>query len=292
MLEAAGNFVVAVMDYVLGWVLFLPRDLMLFAVAILTSGILVFVRLFSTDQGWLRRAAADRKRLRELIKAARRRGDREARKRHKAVLTLIKVKSLRFEGRPLLYAVVPIALLATWCFSRVAYHPPGPGETVEVRAYFPVSAIGRLAYLVPDPGLRAEGGWMQTVVRDRPLPVHGWWDAFNARTRAWLNMDPPLEGLATWRVRAEGRGQAHLLRLRYAGRTYEKAVLVGSRHYAPAVEIHSEGPVRAIELAMRPVKLFGLVGGIDALYLPPWLVAYLLIAIPCVGVLKRVLRIH
>ena len=105
MLEAAGNSIVAAMDCLLGWVLYLPRDLMLFTVAVLTSAILSFVRLFSTDQDWLKRAAADRKRLGELIKQARRRGDKQARKRHKATLTLIKVKSLRFEAKPLLYAV-------------------------------------------------------------------------------------------------------------------------------------------------------------------------------------------
>jgi hypothetical protein len=40
------------------------------------------------------------------------------------------------------------------------------------------------------------------------------------------------------------------------------------------------------------MKLFGAVGGIDVLFLPPWLVAYLLIAIPFVSILKRLFRIH
>lgn len=292
MLEAAGNFIVAAMDYLLGWVLYLPRDLMLFTVAVLTSAMLSFVRLFSTDQDWLKRAAADRKRLGELIKQAKRRGDKQARKRHKATLTLIKLKSLRFEAKPLLYAVVPIALLATWCFSRLGFHPPAPGETIEVRAYLRTSAIGRLAHLLPQEGLRAEGGWVRRVVKDRPGPAEGWWDGFNARSRSWLGVDPPLEALASWRIKADGREGVRVLKLRCAGRTYEKELLVGCRRYAPAARAYQDGPVQFIELAMRPVKLFGVIGGIDVLYLPPWLVAYLLIAIPFVGILKRVFRIH
>ena len=41
---------------------------------------------------------------------------------------------------------------------------------------------------------------------------------------------------------------------------------------------------------MRQMKLFGLVGGL--LFLPPWLVAYLLIAIPFVSVVKRLFGIY
>ncbi len=292
MLEALGNFIVSAMDLLLGWALYLPRDAMLFAVAILTSAILTFVRLFSTDQDWLRRAAADRKRLGELARQARRRGDKQARKRHKATLLMIKTRALRFEGKPLLYAVVPIALLATWCFSRLAYEPPGPGETLEVRAYLPTSAIGGFAYLVPREGVQAEGGWVQPVVKDCPLPAASWWDAFNARTTSWLGMQPALEGVSVWRIKADGRSQPPVLEVRYAGRTYRKELLVGTRRYAPAVQAYQGAPVQCIELAMRPVKLFGIVGGIDVLYMPAWLVAYLLIAIPFVVILKRLFRIY
>jgi uncharacterized membrane protein (DUF106 family) len=292
MLEAAGNLVVSAMDYVLGWVLYLPRDLMLLVVAVLTSAILTFVRLFCTDQDWLKRAAADRKRLRRLIRQARRGRDKPARKRYKATLTLIKLKSLRFEGKPLLWAIVPVALLATWCFSRLAYQPPRPGQQFELRAYLPNSAIGRLVHLVPQEGLQVEGGWIQSVRKDRPMPVEGMWDAFNARTRALFGMEAPLEGVAVWRIRADTREGGYVLKLHCGGRTHEKKLLVGSRRYAPAVAAYEQGPVQFVELGMRPVKLFGVVGGIDVLYMPPWLVAYLLIAIPFVTVLKRLFRVY
>ena len=45
------------------------------------------------------------------------------------------------------------------------------------------------------------------------------------------------------------------------------------------------------EVKLRPVKLFGVVPGLPALLFPAWLVAYLLIVIPSVPLIKKVLRI-
>ncbi len=43
---------------------------------------------------------------------------------------------------------------------------------------------------------------------------------------------------------------------------------------------------------MKPVKFLGLVPGIDRWLVPPWLVAYFLIAIPSVSLIKRVTGIY
>src|SRR5512133_2748849 len=131
------TFITHMMDYVLGWILLLPRDLRLFMVAVMTSGLLTVVRLFCTDQNWLKRAFNDTKRLGQLLKQAKREKDKDAKVRYNATLNLIKLKSMKFEGKPLLWALVPVALLATWCFDRLAFIPPQPGQTVEVKMYVP-----------------------------------------------------------------------------------------------------------------------------------------------------------
>jgi hypothetical protein len=301
MFEVVNNFVASAMDCVLGWTLSLPSDAALFAVAILTSAILTFSRLFSTDQAWLKRAAADQRRLKALAREAKARGDRKAVKRHKATMTLIKVRSMRFEGKPLLLALVPVALVAMWAFSRLDYHPPKAGQPIEVRAYLSTAAIGRPVHLVPQEGLKAEDGWVRTVVQDKPPAAEGLWEDMNVRVRGLISRllvllglrgtDPPLEGVAVWRITADGRPEPYVLKVRYAGRTYEKELRVGGRQYAPAAAFYGPAPVRCVEVVMAPVKLFGIVGGLDFLYIPPWLVAYLAIAIPFVTVLKRVFRI-
>jgi len=292
MLEAVGNVVVSIMDYVLGWTLYLPRDATVLIVAVLTSAIFVCARRFGTDQAWLKRAWADKKRLRQLIRQARRDRDREAKKRYKATLTLIKARVLKFEFKPLLWAIVPVALVGTWCFFRLGFHPPQPGQSFHVRAYLTASAIGGFAHLVPEKGLVAENGWVQRIVPDEPASAEGLWDSFNARVSAILGPSPKYEGVAAWRIRADRPGGEYTLKLRYAGKTYKKDLLVGSRHYAPAVAGFQDAPVYCVELGMRPVKPFGVVEGIDFLYMPGWLVAYLIIAIALVAVFKRLFRVY
>ena len=291
MFETLNNSIVAMMDYVLGWLLYLPSDAALILVAVATSAILTFVRLFSTDQDWLKRAAADGKRLRELEREAKKAGDPEAVKRYKATAALIKLRSLKFETKPLLYAILPIALLATWCFGRLGFHPPAACDTVEVRAYLPASAVGRPIHIVPMDGVTAETGWVQKVVEDRPPTNESRWERLDDRISSAMGLKPPPEAVATWRLRGSGTHSEYVLRLRYDGRTYERPLEVGTRTYAPPATFYEDAPVRAVELVMRPVKLAGIVGGIDFLFLPPWLVAYLLIAIPFVSLLKRVFRI-
>ena len=291
MLETINNLIVEAMDYIFGWILFLPRDAELFTVAVMTSAMLTFVRKWVTDQEWLGRADADQQRLAQLIKEDKSAKDKDAVKRHKDIITLIKVKSMRFEGKPLLWAIIPVALLATWAFSRLAYVPPRIGETVELRAFLPRSAVGQLAHLAPEDGVEAVGGWVQPVVDDKPVVAESLWDKCNQRLSAFMNMTPPLEGVAVWRLVGKDT-KPHRLKLRHAGKTYEKGFEAGTRHYATPVDVYPDTPVQAIELAMKPLKLFGVVGAIDVLFLAPWLVAYLLIAIPFVSILKRVFKIY
>ena len=335
MLELITNLITNGMDYLLGWILFLPRDLMLFMVAVMTSAILAGVRIFSTDQDWLRRADADKKRLAELLREAKRHYHHERRKastpeqrqaakarykdaktRHKATLMMVKMKATKFEGKPFLYAIIPIALLATWAFGRLGFLPPKVGEPVAVKAYFPNASIGRVVHMTPQDGLEVENGWVQKVVKDQAPPVEGWWDKAGVHVRGgsrwafnkvvWFlntvsfgklqlaeatDQGPALEGVAVWKLKARKAGQ-HTLTFVYEGQTYNKSFEVGTRHYAPAMELGREDGVQAMSLAMKPVKLFDQIGSIDWLFLDPWIVAYLLIAIPFVTILKRLFRVQ
>jgi hypothetical protein len=54
----------------------------------------------------------------------------------------------------------------------------------------------------------------------------------------------------------------------------------------------ADQPILSVQIGMKPVKLLGLVPGIKWLLLPPWLVAYFLVAIPSVSLIKRSARIY
>ena len=278
MMETLNNICLAVTDPVLGWLLSIPRDVAMILIAVGTSALLTFVRPWTTNQDLLGRCDADKKKLNALMKQAKAAGDKEALARYRASQSAIAMKLMRAEGKPLLVAILPIALLATWAFNRVAFYPPKGGEPVTVNAFFPASSIGHLAHMVPQPGVRAER-WI-------------------ARVRETDNAIPGQEGEAVWTVRAEARPQAdYELAVRYRGRDYPVDLRVGARDYAPNTRFYS-GPgdrITASEVALKPFRLFGVLhvpwGQIDAFF-PPWMLAYLVIAIPCALAMKPLFGIH
>jgi hypothetical protein len=235
--------------------------------------VLTGVRLFTTNQDLLRRAAADKKRLRHLVREAKARGDRDAVKRHRSVAGMVAVKQFKAEGLPLVVSLVPIAMLATWGFHRLAYHPPRAGEAVDVVAYTPVSAVGAVGvmHVVPQDGVTADR-WVQPIAE---ADYHG-----------------QKTGRAAWRVSAPAAdaGQPLRLTLRFKEHTIERELRVGETTYAEPFVHHSDE--LQTQLQMRPLKLFGVVPGLNwpgrAEILPPWVVGYLLIVVPFVFVLKRV----
>ncbi len=312
LLAGLHQVILAAADPVLGPLLALPRDAVIFIVALATATLLTLVRLFTTDQGLLRRCGQDKKTLNARIREAKRRdvtgdvercvraarnaleregldlpaGDVErlaamARKRLRrreaqqlaAVKQMIAVKGLKQEVIPLAVVIVPVAFLAMWCFARLGYHPPRGGEPVEVAAHFPVSDAGKIAHLVPQEGMGAPGGWVTEIET--------------------VETGPEPYGLATWTVTAGARQEPYDLVIRYGDEQYGHELLVGARTYSDPVKLQKGGSrYHAIELKLRAVKLFNVVPGIPWIGFQPWLVAYLLITVPFVPLLKRLLGIH
>ena len=273
MLDLINSGILSVMDLLLGWMLHLPTDAVLLIVAVGTGALLTVARLFSTDQNLLRRCSDDKKRLKELLKKAKRGKDTDAVQRHRATLRMVASKTAASEWRPILVAIIPLAFLGTWAWQRIAYVPPRTDEPVEVMLYLPVSAEGQVVHITPVDGVEAESGWVRrvTVVADDKGPPHG---------------------LATWTLRAKGAEEPYDLRFRYEGRTCQHPLLVGQATYTAPLIYHDDPDIICSEVALPEVKLLGLVPGIPWFGIQPWLVAYFLIAIPSVLALKRILGIY
>jgi len=252
-------------DRLLGWLLWLPADAALVAIAVVSALLLMGIRRVATDQDLLRRCAADTKRLKELARDARRRKDRQARARCRATLGQIQLVKLRAELKPLLLSVVPIALLAIWCFARLAYVPPEPGEPVAVAVELPADEAASLLHILPQEGLTAADGWIRRA------------DAAAEATAA----------VARWRLAADGRDEPYVLTIRHDGRTFTKQLIVDGRRYGPPVELFGDVAVRLDLTAYRP---FGVVPGLGAA-LPPWIVGYLILVLPLAVIGKPLLKI-
>ncbi len=315
MLQQASDAIVGLMDFLMGWLLLLPKDVALVGVAILSSTVLVLVRRFATDQDLLRRCSLDMRRIKELMRETKKKPDkarlrqrldavqgalggtgfdllpedearlaawlrkaevRSDRKRFTDTMAKIRLKTLKAEGRPLLLSLVPIAFLAIWCFERLAYHPPAAGQPVQLVAYFPLSAAGKTAHVVPLAKVSADGGWLREIEA--------------------VTVETPPHAKAVWSLQASADSQPYRLQVRFDGKTYARSLLVGQTRYAPPLTEYTAVPgeegIVCTEIAMKPVKLFGLLPGIPALGLAPWIVAYLVLVFPVVYALKALVRVY
>jgi uncharacterized membrane protein (DUF106 family) len=267
MLDWLNHLVLGGMDGLVGWLLFLPRDATLVVLALLTSLLFVGVRRYATNQDLLRRCAADQRRLRELIRAARRRRDKAELARLRGLRGLVGRKAFAQEGKPLLVLLLPLLLLGTWAWQRLEFLPAKAGAPVTFTATFPISAAGQFAHLVPAPGLQAPEGWI------RRLTVTAEAGAATA--------------IASWTVTGE-RGP-HVLTLRHQGQTFLHPLLLGEhRYFAPSLA-RGDGVRTTVEL--RQSRWLGIVPGVPGLGLAPWLVAYLALVLVITPALKRNLRI-
>jgi hypothetical protein len=271
MLEIWNHVSLAVGDFLLGWLLYLPRDLTLAVVVVFTALLLIAARRLTAPQDLLRRAAEDSRRLKQLLKEARRQGDKDAMLRYRGTRSLIGLIKLKAEGWPLLASLLPIALVATWALFRLEYLPVGPGQKVELVLYTPVTAAGDVAYVVPQEGIKVEGTWLR-------------------RVRAVTDDGSP-HGLAAWDCEADRDGIFKLIiRLSENGRSFDRELIVGRRIYAAPVVDYGDDFVS--EWKREPYYWLGFMPGIAALGLPSFLIGYIVMVVPVTLLLKRALGVY
>lgn len=263
--EAINDGLLHALDWLFGWILLLPRDLSLLAVAVLTSVLLVGVRRWTTDQQWLTCARADQRVLKKLRREAKQRRDREAMTRYRTLNKRIGLMKLTTEGRPLLWAILPVALLAIWGYGRLSFMPPVSDEFVELRLYHPASATGQLVHLAPSENISTDA-WI------KPLRI----DPTNKRF-----------SMATWWIRPTQAGSHDLVMSSPRGRFMHTLSVGTSAPQASLRHPSAEGAIQT-ELGLQPRRLFGLVPGVPALGMPAWLVGYLVLTIVLIPVTRKV----
>jgi len=270
-MEALMQWMVDCVDLVLGWLLRAPSDVILIAVALGTSLLMVGIRKYTTNQDLLRRVADDLARLKELTREAKAAANAEALARYKNTQQMLQLFKLQAEGKPLLYSLLPIAFLATWALARLEFHPPAANQPVRITFNTPASAANAdVVHLVPLAGVTAENGWVREV--------------------ELLHQGGVAAGEAVFQLNFAPRPEPYKLQFRFRGKAYEHDILVGRPTYLPIMADHGNQIVTVTEL--KNVQLFGFVPGVQMLAFPPWLVAYILLVIPAVPLLKMALRIY
>lgn len=267
MMDTLNTVVLRMGEWLFDWILLLPRDLGLLAVALITALLLVVVRRWTTDQDWLQRAKADQRVLKRLRREAKQRGDLAALARHKALGQQIGFRKLGMEGRPLLWAIMPVLVLAAWAYERMPWLPPEAGTEIRVSLRHPVSQTGALAHLVPIEGVNSTN-WLAMFDRD----------------------GDGQSSSAVWQLTMK-KGRHNLMLVSERGR-FMHVVTVGEPGRTFVEQMHTEVGGVSSHVELRPRKLFGMVPGLDAIGLPPWLVGYLLLTVALVPVSKRIFRLQ
>ncbi len=268
--------ILSIGDFLLGWLMWLPRDVPLFVLAVLTAVILVVVRRWATNQDQLRRAKADRRTLKRLRRDAKAKADRAAMASLKALQARIGMMRLKAEVKPLLWAIVPIALLATWCYERLPYLPPKPGSTFTIELLHPVSAHGDLAHVVLPSFLEPVDRLLQPILAE-DLPSQRY-------------------GIATWQLTrqlspAPHDGPSIIQCVSPMGR-FDHPFEPSPTRLPLIARNHDDAGTIITRLVLEERRLLGVVPGIPALALPAWLVGYLIIVIAFIPVIRRVFRLQ
>lgn len=291
MLDLWNNASLALFDFLLGWMLYLPSDLILLGLALITAGLMALVRPLTTNQELLRRIDDDRRRLKELTRAAKVTGQRCLLANYQKTANTLALRKLAAEWKPLAVVIVPVAMLATWAMFRVEFHPPAEDETVQLALYLrSPTAEGEITHIVPTEGLEATG-WVQQVALEPVAP--SWWDNLLVWCHLTEPRKPEPDVVAVWSLKGKARTEPYPLLLRFKDRTVRRELLVGQTTYSPSImPADEDDPVVFLtQSRLREVKLFNIVPGFGG-WFPAWIVGYLVIVVPLVFVLKWVLRIY
>jgi hypothetical protein len=258
------------LDYPLGWLLDLPRDASIVLVAVLTSLLLTLARKWTTNQDLLRRCTRDSTRLKTLIRKSKKAGDKPAVVRMRRTESAIKMMRLKADGIVLAASLVPVAMLAVWAVQRLEFLTPRVGEELIVRASFPLSSVDKLTHLVPPPHVEIKSAAIQQV----RLDTSG------------------KSGVAEWVLQPQADAENLPLIIRHQDQTVTHVLNVGGRAYAAPVQYHQTDRVPETTVELRQAKFLGLVPGIPAIAFAPWLVAYLILTIPLVPLLRRIMYVN
>jgi membrane protein implicated in regulation of membrane protease activity len=264
------DFCVRTLDYPLGWLLSLPRDLALLVFATGTALLMTFARRAVTNQDLLQRGATDLRRLNELMREARHSGDRSQLNRLRGTVGLVKGMQLAADFKVLVVVLLPIAILAIWAAERFDNFPPRPNEELIIRAHFPLSSVDRLAHLVPSQQFQLKSAAIQIV-------------------RA--SSSSPPTGIAEWTLQPTVATDDLTITIRHQNESAEHHVAVGRTTSLAPVQSHDNNRLLMTEVVLKRYHPLGLDLGSETIGLPPWMMAYLLLTLVLTPILKRMLRV-
>ena len=261
---------VRVIDYPLGWLLWLPRDVSLLLFAAGTALLMTCARRAVTNQDLLQRCVQDLRRLKQLLREARQSRDTPTLQRLRSTAGLIKGMQLTADARVLVTVLLLVAVLAIWATERLDFLPPRVDHDLVVRARFPLSSVDGLTHLVPAAGYELKSSAIQIV-------------------RAEAGSAPG--GVAEWTLRPTSVADELAIVIRHRHESATHRVAIGRATYRPPVQTHANDRLTETEVVLNRYRPLGLPLETEVIGLPPWMVGYLILTLLLAPAFKRLLRV-
>lgn len=263
-------------EWLLGWTDSLPADAAFLIVCLLSVASMLVTKSLFSDASIARGVHADLRRLRQLLRQARRQGDRPAVRRHRRNRVRVLLVRIQNEFKAIGVSLLLVSVLVVWSQRHLQHRSIAPGQPFRVVLQLPASFDAQLVHLVPQEGVKAEDGYVRQLraspdARRESLPIR--------------TAKPLPEAIAEWQLAAEAGD--HELLFRTPQSSCRHRVVVGTRPTADSIRTEQPGVV--IETKFLPYQPWKVVPGVPVLDCPPWLSGYLLIVIPLYLLGSRVL---
>lgn len=257
-------------DHMLGWLLWLPRDVTLLLFAAGTAILMTLARRAVTNQALLQRCVQDLRRLKQLTREAKLSRDKPTLQRLGSTTRLIKGIQLTADVRVLVTVLLPVAVLAIWATERLDFLPPQVDRELVVRARYPLSSIDELTHLVPVPGYELKGAAIQVIRADA---------------------ESSSRGLAEWTLRPTVVAEDLAIVIRHRNESATHPVAIGRATYRPPVQTHANERLTVTEVVLDRYRPLGLNLQTETIGLPPWMFGYMISTLLLVPAFKRLLRV-
>lgn len=225
---------IKICDAAFGWTLAFPRDVSVILIGMLVGLLLCIVRRLTVNQNHLGKIGEDERRLRDLVHNAKTEGDRERLSRYQHIRTLVRGRRARAEFPAICTSILILSVLIPWGQRRLEYLPVQAGESIEFTAFTPLSMVGEVLHVVPQPGITASAGWIRVASSD-------------------VDRDIPA-GKAVWSLQLASTAKPVAIAVRVDHHTLEHLVLTDGSYYGEPVQHHSDFVTTEVALsAYRPL---------------------------------------
>ncbi|MDD4890471.1 MAG: EMC3/TMCO1 family protein, partial [Phycisphaerae bacterium] len=218
-----------VMDPLMGWLLRVPYDVAILVVGLSTSILMAVLYKLATNQDLLRRCKADKVRLGQLRKQAKKAKDKKAVQNIDMTIGGIQLKKMVAEFKGLGAAIIPIMFVASWAFERLDFKPPQVGEDLTLKATFAIETKGEPAWVVVQPQGKIEPltPTMQPIVEDPNI------DPYNGQ-----KIEAGQNGMVEWKFRVKEPCDNLTARICYRGKATVHNLKVGGPHYGDSIVVY------------------------------------------------------